>query len=129
MSPRIARIRQDAVAQISRHESVEAADKLGDALMIRPNLAQVLRVAAILGGPFGAGAIHRVSNFAQTAAVNGRILLGSSHHLKVTPRRNTSGANGGATHHSQCYRYDAAECLLAAQEACPLYHSQGGTPT
>ena len=50
--------------------------------------------AAILGGPFGAGAIHRVSNFIQTAIANERILPGSSHHLKVTPRRNTYTASG-----------------------------------
>jgi hypothetical protein len=32
-------------------------------------------------------------------------------------------------HDSQCYRYDAAECLLAAQEACPLIIPKEDTPT
>jgi hypothetical protein len=36
-----------------------------------------------------------VSNFIQTSPVNERILLEIKAHLKVTPRRNSSGRDGG----------------------------------
>src|SRR5262249_13691202 len=47
MGPRIAEVREDTVAQISRHEAVEVAHGFGYAFLIgRNDLAQVLRVHA-----------------------------------------------------------------------------------
>jgi hypothetical protein len=57
-----------------------------------------------------------VCNFVQTPSVNARILSGSSRYLKMTPHRNTSGRTEDAMHDSERYRYNAAECLLAAHE-------------
>jgi hypothetical protein len=58
-----------------------------------------------------------VCNLIQTPSFNEGTLPGSSHHLKVTPHRNTSGRVEGYMPDSQRYRDNAAECLLAAQEA------------
>jgi hypothetical protein len=62
-----------------------------------------------------------VSNFIQTPPVNECILPESSQHLRGLRAETRRGAMEGAMHDSRRYRDSAAECLLAAQEACELH--------
>ena len=66
--------------------------------------------------------IHMKLSFCiQTPRVNERILPRSNTIFKVTPPRNMSGQKGSAMQDSQRYRYNAAQCLLAAKEASQHY--------
>jgi hypothetical protein len=62
-----------------------------------------------------------MSNFIQTPPNDERILPGSSHHLKGDSVPKHVGRTEGVMHDSIRYRDSAAECLLAAQEACQPY--------
>ena len=68
--------------------------------------------------------IHMKLSFCiQTPRVNERILPRSNTIFKVTPPRNMSGQKGSAMQDSQRYRYNAAQCLLAAKEASQMPES------
>ena len=62
-------------------------------------------------------------NFAQTP-VGYRVHPSESiHHLKVSPRRNTSGRMEATVHDSERYRSNAADCLSEAHERQPSHRN------
>jgi hypothetical protein len=64
-----------------------------------------------------------VINFAQTP-VGYRVHPSESiHHLKVSPRRNTSGRMEATVHDSERYRANAADCLSEAHERQPSHRN------
>jgi hypothetical protein len=64
-----------------------------------------------------------VINFAQTP-VGYRVHPSESiHHLKVSPRRNTSGRMEATVHDSERYRSNAADCLSEAHERQPSHRN------
>jgi hypothetical protein len=63
------------------------------------------------------------SNIIRTPLINERILPGLNYHLKVALPRSTSGRRETAMYDLRS-RDNAADCLLAAQEACEPYYRQ-----